>query len=298
MASLRARLYNQFLRLTAKPKPIFTMDHRILRAQAEARMPRKPPAGVSIHKVEDGGVRGEWHRPTGVRAQLTVLYLHGGGYVFCSPRTHRSLTCAMAREFPAELFSLDYRLAPEHPFPAAVEDARAAYEWLLDGGVDPARLAVAGDSAGGGLALALLVALRDEGRSLPSCAVLYSPWTDLAMTGASLEENDASDVLFRADGICEAPAKYLNGADPKTPLISPLYADLSGLPPLLAFASASEVLRDDSTRLVERAKSAGVDAKLVLRDGLAHVWPVFQGWFPEAREALGETASFVRKHAG
>ncbi len=296
MASLRAQLFNLFLRATTKSRSFLSTDPSRLRVGVDKRAIKRPPKGVKLERVEEGGVRGEWHRSELASEGRTLLYFHGGGYVFGSSRSHRSVTFPLAKKAVANVFSLDYRLAPENPFPAAVEDALAGYEWLIDNGVDISRLAVAGDSAGGGLALALLIALRDRDMPLPACSVLYSPWTDLAVTGASINENENVDVMFNAVGIRNAPSLYLNGSHPETPLASPLYAELSGLPPLMVFASKSEILRDDSTRLVDKANVAGVETEMILRDGLAHVWPIFHGHFREAVEDIDRSAAFIRKH--
>jgi acetyl esterase/lipase len=260
---------------------------------------RKPvPEAALITPVNDAGVRGEWVEWRGQAARHTVLYLHGGGYVGCSPATYRQFTAALARESQARLFVLDYRLAPEHRFPAPVEDAVQAYRWLLAQGIAPQTLVLGGDSAGGGLAIATLVALRDAGFPLPGAAFALSPWTDLAATGASLQRNEATDAMFYAESVRRFARFYLGEAPTKTPLASPLYADLHGLPPLRIYVSGSEVLLDDAVRLAERAGAAGVTVELQVRDGLIHVWPIFYGLFPEAAETLGELAAFICRPAG
>lgn len=294
MPSLQATIFNWMMKATFKSKPIHLIPAQTLRDGADKLAPEKPPAGVSLEIVSDGALKGEWHRaetPSG----STVLYLHGGGYVFGSPKSHRAFTFALAKEAAAEIFSLDYRLAPEHLFPAAVDDALAAYQQLLKQGRDPARMVIGGDSAGGGLTLALLLSIKARGLPMPAGALLLSPWTDLATTGATLDSNEKSDAMFKKIYIVEGAKRYLGDADPKAPLASPLYGDLAGLPPALIFVSKSEVLCDDSLRLHERLLQAGVASSLIEETGLIHVWPIFPGRFPEAMKSVREAAAFVRR---
>ena len=239
-------------------------------------------------------VRGEWLEPkSGPVPERVVLYLHGGGYIFCSSETHRPITSALSRLAPARVFVPDYRLAPEHPFPAALDDALAAVRWLYGQGVAPQQLTIGGDSAGGGLTLATLLALRAAGEPLPAGAFLLSPWTDLAGTGASVQENNGRCAMFFADNIVPSGNVY-RGAEPAThPLISPLYADLQGLPPLLVQFSNSELLRDDATRLVAKARAAGVTVVDQAWPDLPHAWQIFAELVPESRQALGEIARFI-----
>lgn len=299
MISFRARILNWLVRATFRSKPLHLMDEKKLRAIADAPAPKYPPAGISVESVEEGKIKGEWHRPQNSTAEdapakPVILFLHGGGYVFGSPRSHSACTYALAGEAQVDVFSLDYRMASEHPFPAAVDDALAAYEWLLGEGHDPARLVIGGDSAGGGLTLALLLSIKARGLPMPAGAFLFSPWTDLATTGATLDTNEKTDAMFKKEHIVGAAKRYLGDADPKAPLASPLYADLSGLPPILIFVSDSEILLDDSLRLHEHLRVAGVSSTLIREKGLIHVWPIFVGRFPEARQAIRQTADFVR----
>jgi acetyl esterase/lipase len=282
------------MKATFKSKPIHLIPAHILTEGVEKLAPNEPPPGVSLESVEDGTIKGEWHRSENASGS-TVMYLHGGGYVFGSPKSHRAFTFALAKAAATEVFSLDYRLAPEHLFPAAVDDALAAYQWLLKQGRDPSRMAVGGDSAGGGLALALLLSIKARGLPMPAGALLLSPWTDLATTGASLDRNEQSDAMFRKEYITEGAKRYLGAADPKAPLASPLYGDLAGLPPMLTFVSKSEVLCDDSLRLHDRLLLAGVASILIAEDGLIHVWPIFPGRFPEAMKSIRQAAEFIRE---
>ncbi|MGF6791936.1 alpha/beta hydrolase [Paraburkholderia sp. 35.1] len=245
-----------------------------------------PLVGEWLERV-DGGTAGG--------AEPTVLYCHGGGYYFCSPRTHRSLTFALATRADARLFSLDYRLAPEHRFPAALDDATAAYRQLLAMGIAPSSIVVAGDSAGGGLALATLVALRDAGAPMPAGGLLFSPWTDLATTGASLRTNDSVDPMFCGASIERAAKIYLGDAPATHPYASPVYADLRGLPPLFLQVGSTEVLLDDARRVADNAHAAGVDCECEVWKNLPHVWPMFAPFMPEANRALDRAAAFVRR---
>ncbi|OWJ63263.1 alpha/beta hydrolase [Paraburkholderia caledonica] len=241
-------------------------------------------------------LRGEWIERSGepsIGARPTVLYLHGGGYYFCSPRTHRSIVFGLATRANAPVFSLDYRLAPEHRFPAALDDATAAYRHLIAEGTAPESIVIAGDSAGGGLALATLVALRDAGDPLPAGAVLFSPWTDLAATGASIVDNDGADPMFSGPAIAKAAKVYLGDMPATHPYASPVYADLRGLPPLFMMAGSTEVLLDDSRRVAANARAAGVDCELEVWKKMPHVWPIFAPFIPEANRALDRAAAFV-----
>lgn len=224
----------------------------------------------------------------------TILYLHGGGFIACSPETHRPLVGSLLRRTGGRAFVPAYRLAPEHPAPAALEDAIASYTYLLESErVDPAHLVIAGDSAGGGLALALVVALRDRGAPLPAGLVLLSPWTDLAATGGSLDENTHRCAMFAGDTIRRAAPIYVGALDPRDPRVSPLFADLRGLPPMLIHACEDEVLRDDSTRLATWASAAGVPVSLRLWKRVPHVWQFFGAVLPEARQSLDDVAEFI-----
>ena len=293
MPSLMAKFISWRLKRTVKARPLHLIDPKELRDGFDAMAPKRPPKDVSTESVSEGGVKGEWRRAAAGAGGPTILYLHGGGYVFGSPLSYRALTAALARACGGEAFALDYRLAPEHPYPAAPDDALAAYRWLLDQGRDPARIVVAGDSAGGGLTMALLLSIKQQGLPAPAGAVLFSPWTDLAVTGASMDENEATDAMFKKIYVVEGAKKYLAGADPKTPLASPLYGDLAGLPPIHIYASESEVLRDDAMRLHHRLQEAGVHSHLTLEEGLPHIWPLFVPQMPEARRTIDDVANFV-----
>lgn len=294
MPSFRATLLDLYLRSTMKPKPLHEIDSVELREWFDKRAVMLTPKGVDLEVVADAPVRGEWHRLPG-GANRTILYLHGGAYVFGSPRLYRTMTYPWALQAKAEVFAPVYRLAPEHPCPAAIEDAVAAFEWLVSGGEKPETIVIAGDSAGGGLALATMMALRDAGKPLPAGAVLFSPWTDLACTGPSQAANDRTDAMFKRETVAKGGARYAGTLDLRDPRVSPLYGDFTGLPPMLVFASRSELLFDDSARLAPKAKAAGVPMRLEARDGLPHVWPMFHALIPEARESIRIAADFVRE---
>ncbi len=236
---------------------------------------------------------------TAVERTPVLLYLHGGGFIACSPETHRPLVSSLVRRLGGEAFVPSYRLAPEHPHPAALEDAENAYLHLVeDRGVDPSRIIIAGDSAGGGLALALTMSLRDHGIPLPAGVVLFSPWTDMTGTGASLDENSDRCAMFAGVTIRRAAQFYVGEGDPSNPMLSPLFGDFHGLPPLLLHASEDEVLRDDTLRVAERAREAGVTVTARLWPHVPHVWQFFAAVLPEARESLADATAFVRDVVG
>jgi acetyl esterase/lipase len=239
---------------------------------------------------EVGGVPGIWMDGAGDRA---LIYLHGGGYTIGSPLAYREFATQLARTAGTALFAPDYRLAPEHPHPAALDDALAVYRGLLDQGREASSIVVAGDSAGGGLTLALLVAIRDAGLPLPARAVLFSPWLDLTMSGASVASKAEADPSLDEAGLSSAAAHYLGGLPAGTPGASPLFAELAGLPPLLIETGEAEILLSDSTRLAERAAEAGVDTSLHVWPGMPHVWGLFAAVLGEGREVIAEAGAFI-----
>jgi acetyl esterase/lipase len=252
------------------------------------------PEGMEIEPAKVGGIAGEWARGRRARRDAAVLYLHGGGYVVGSPKSHRHLAAALSEASGLSLFVPDYRLAPEHPFPAAVDDAVAAYKGLLESGLSPARLAIAGDSAGGGLTIATLVALRDRKIPLPACAVGISPWTDLSQGGEAYRTRLKRDPMISKDGLDAMAAAYLAGADAKTPLASPLFADLAGLPPLLLQVGTEEALYDDTVGLKQRAEAAGVEVSAESWGGMMHVWHIFHPILSEGRDAIARVGSYLK----
>jgi epsilon-lactone hydrolase len=300
MLSWQAMILNGFFRFTMKRHGKKAINLERLRAMTKnpPRSALAVPAGYTVETLRsEQGLEFDVADLSPARngpPSIVVLYLHGGGYLFGSPKTHRQVLIAMAKAFQAPAYGLDYRLAPEHPFPAAVEDAAQAYEWLL-GRYPEASIVLAGDSAGAGLAIATAVGVRDSGWKPPKAIVGFSPYSDLAVTGASVEANAKTCAMFTPRGIREAAAIYLAGANARDPRASPLYADLAGLPPMLLFASRHEILRDDTLRLAERASTAGVKVQLIVRDRLPHVWPVFVTLLPEARDAFATVTAFARE---
>jgi epsilon-lactone hydrolase len=253
-----------------------------------------PPADVEVRPVNAGGVHAEWVIPPGASAQRIILYLHGGGYLVGAPQSYREMVSHIARAAQARALTIDYRLAPENPHPAAVEDAVAAYRWLLGNGGEPGRTVLAGDSAGGGLTVAALVSLRERGDRLPAAGVCICPWVDLEITGTSMDTNAEADPLVKRDVVTNMAAAYLQGQDPRTPLASPLHADLRGLPPLLIQVGKAETLLDDASRLAERSKIAGVDVTYEPWPEMIHVWQWFGSFLPEARQAIDRIGEFIR----
>ncbi len=268
-----------------------------MRANMESMMGRAPDVDVTTETAEANGVPVEWITAPGSDPGRAVLYLHGGGYMMGSIATHRQLCGWIAKAAEARVLSVDYRLAPEHPCPAAVDDAVAAYDWLRSQGVEPEGIVIAGDSAGGGLTAATLLALRDQGKPLPAAGVMLSPWTDLAATGESLTSRSAIDPMIGgAAALGGMTTAYLGTGDARDPLASPLYGDLAGLPPLLIQVGTEEVLFDDSTRFDAKARSAGVDVTFEPWNGQVHVFQTFAFMVPEAKEAIAHIGDFVKAH--
>jgi monoterpene epsilon-lactone hydrolase len=294
MASLQAHLAVWLTKWRIKRRLKGVRDYR--HARAILRPDRyNVPASIRVTPASLGGVPGEWVEGP-KSGEIVLLYLHGGGYFGCSAETHRPITVSFALQ-GFRVYAPDYRLAPENRFPAAVDDAVAVYRALLSSGHQPQHIVVSGESAGGGLALSLMLALRAAGDALPACAALFSPWTDLAATGESIRSNSNRCAMFIGKDIGPSARYYLGDTDPLNPLASPLYADLSGLPPLLIHVGADEVLRDDSTRLAERARAAGVPVELKIWPIVPHAWQLAPHKIPEGRASLREADDFLRAHA-
>jgi acetyl esterase/lipase len=269
-------------------------DIKSLRAVMEG-MSAFPSAGeAKTTPVNAGGVPAEWIVAPGAADDRVMLYLHGGGYVMGSIATHRELAARLSKASGARVLVIDYRLAPEHPFPAAVDDAVAAYRWLLAQNIQSSRIVVAGDSAGGGLTLATLVALRDAKVPLPAAGVCISPWVDMEGTGASMTTRAKADPVVQKQGLLGMAQLYLGGQDPKSPLAAPLHADLRGLPPLFIQVGDAETLLDDSTRVAEKAKIAGVKVDLEIWPEMPHVWHLFAPFLPEGQQAIEKIGQFVQ----
>ena len=311
--SWQSRVVHLLVRARMRPHAFEPIDPAWVRLNmGRPRVARRFMArstGASVEQVPaggrwPGGERLSWPNAVtsvgaGSNSQPVILYLHGGGFIACSPETHRPLVGSLVRRTGWTAYVPAYRLAPEHPYPAALDDAMLAYEHLVhDLAIDPARIVVTGDSAGGGLALALVMSLRDRGIALPAALVLFSPWTDLAATGASLDENSDRCAMFAGDTIRRASRFYVGEQDPRHPLLSPLYGAYEGLPPILLHASHDEVLRDDTLRVAERARAAGVHVTLRMWRGVPHVWQFFAAVLPEARESLSDAVHFMRHAVG
>ena len=294
--SLRARILTRLVRLLVKRWP--RGDYRALVRRAR-RLFGLPPwlsfavsFGVHYERIASTDLCGEWIIPQANDFDDRVLlYLHGGGYVSCSPQSHRPVTAALARLLHHRVFALEYRLAPESPFPAAVHDAPHAFVWLIDHGFKPQNIAIAGDSAGGGLAIATLLRLRSTQQPLPACAACLSPWLDL--TGEYNYRNAESCAMFLPEDVPAFAEIYLNGISPRMPEASPVFGELTGLPPLLIQASSTELLLDEAMRLHQNAMQSGVDSNLRVYSGVPHVWQMFIFLMPEAATALNEIAAFV-----
>jgi epsilon-lactone hydrolase len=255
-------------------------------------------ADVSLEAVDADGVPAEWSRTTGAAGDAALLYLHGGGYVIGSIASHRHLASELGRAAGVSALAIDYRMAPEHVFPAAVDDALAAYRWLLGQGIGAGRIAIAGDSAGGGLAVALLLAIKVAGLAQPACAVAISPWVDMAATGGTMVSKAAVDPMVQRQGLVDWGQLYLGGADPALPLASPVHADLAGLAPLLIQVGSEETLLDDSIRLAAVAGHAQVPVRLEIAPGMIHVWHFFHLMLAPARTAIADAGAFIAGHIG
>ena len=299
MLSIRARAARALIRTGARSSRELSIEQR--RARVDRLAGRiGPPRGTSVRPLEPTagapGLRGEWVRARQSRDDRVVLYLHGGAFCMGSPLSHRGLVARICAAAQATALSLDYSLAPERPFPAALEDIRAAYRFLLDEGLAAHRIAFAGDSAGANLVLASIILLRDAAEPLPAAAVCISPPTDFTGASGSLVSRARLDPLVNVDAMTPLCRAYAHGASPDDPRISPLLADLAGLPPLLLQVGSNEVLYDDSVRFADKARTAGVDVRLEVGSQLWHVWHATAPYVPEARRAIARIGAFIREH--
>lgn len=291
MASAELQAAIQMMRDNPPIQGSTLLEMRASMQAAVANLPR--PQDVECESVDARGVRSEWVRAPESRSDRALIHLHGGGYAMGSLETHRGLAAHLSRATGVPVLLPDYRLAPEHPHPAAVEDAVAAYRHVVASGMAPSQVAISGDSAGGGLVAATLVALRDDGEALPAAGVCISPWFDLTQSGESHRTRVDEDVMVTPDLLEKASAAYAKGTDPRAPTVSPLFADLTGLPPLLLQVGTAEVLLDDSRRFAECAEKAGVDVTLEVAEEMIHVWHTFADFVPEAKEAIVRIADFL-----
>lgn len=259
-----------------------------------ARLVPPPPRGTKLTMLDAGGVKAERITTPRSLPNRYILHLHGGAYLVGFPALFRDFTWRIADVTGAHVLCIDYRLAPEHPFPAAIEDVVAAYRWLISEFAEPRHIAFIGDSSGGGLALASMMRLRDDGMPLPAAAVLLSPWTDLALTGQSLTEYGSSDPMVPVELMPKAVELYLAGADPRSPYASPLYGDPEGLPPTLIFVGSDEALRDDAVRMAERLRAVDSDVELEIWPHMFHTWPMFARILSEGRAAIARIGAFLQ----
>ncbi|WFU41767.1 alpha/beta hydrolase [Bradyrhizobium sp. CB82] len=292
--SLRAELIRLGLRLLLKrhKQPFDVQTWRDNMRGMETWVPRSP-RGTETIVVDTGRIKFCRIRTQASRPERHLLYLHGGAYISGAPIYYRHFTWRIADALKTHVWTLEYRLAPEHPFPAALEDAFEGYKWLLEQTTEGSRLFVMGDSAGGGLALSLLLKLRDERISLPLAAVAMSPWTDLALTGESLKLNAKVDPMLNPRDVPEFVRCYLAGADPTSPYASPLYGETSGLPPVLIQVGSDEILRDDARRMAEKLRANNARSRLEIWPRMPHVWQLFVPVLPEAHAAIAQIGSFV-----
>jgi epsilon-lactone hydrolase len=295
--SIRAEIVRLGLRLFIKRMASQKTSVATLRRQLAVMGLLVPPAprGTAVERVELDGVKVVRIARKLSRSDRHVLYLHGGGHVAGKPALYRDFSWRIAEATRARVLMTDHRLAPEHPYPAALDDAVAAYRGLIGNGAEPRRTVVMGESAGGGLALALLLKLRDQRVPLPAASVLLSPWTDLALTGASMARNAKADPMLKSEEAARLARCYLGAADPRTPYASPLYGDPTGLPPTLFHVGSDEVLLDDSVRMAERMCAAGCEVELEVWPRMPHAWHVWARMMPEARTAIARIGEFVEK---
>ena len=288
------RILTKYL-VASKFNPNMTIDE-MRRSMESLTKLASLPSKTKVEKVSFNGISAEWICAKEAHEDRVILYLHGGGYNIGSPNTHRELAAHISMTSGAKVLLPDYRLAPEHPFPSALEDATSAYRWLLDTGLTGRNISIAGDSAGGALSIATSISLRDTGEPSPASIACISPWTDLEMSGNSIKTHAKIDPLLNLQLLKIMASNYIGDNDPCSPLISPIYADLRGISPLLIHVGSDEMLLDDSTRIAEKAKNAEVDVTLKIYDQMWHAWHLNVRLMPEAKNAIEELGSFIRKH--
>jgi epsilon-lactone hydrolase len=270
-----------------------TVERARSHMRALARLIPRPPRGTQRFEIDIGAMKAELVVTPQSRQDRYILYLHGGCYLLGSPNLYRDLTWRLAKLCRSRVLCIDYRLAPEHPFPAALEDAVEAYRWLLSKRSNVEKIVLVGDSAGGGLALATMLRLRDKSIELPAAAVVVSPWTDLALTGESFRQNAVIDPMVAVELAPRVVELCLAGANPRNPYVSPLYGDPAGLPPTLILVGGDDVLRDDGLRMARRMDNAGCCVAVEVWPRMWHVWPMFARVLPEGIAAIERIATFV-----
>ncbi len=297
--SLQAGILNFMLRRTLKKRMAGITDVEAFQAQiasADSLLP-SVPGHVEVEAFSIGEIPCEWLWAGGQSGDrdAALLYLHGGGYVTGGLNSHRDVAWRLSRSANCRVLLIEYRLAPAHPFPAALEDATECYRWLLDNGYAPNKLAVAGDSAGGGLSLSLVMNARNLGLPLPLSLALISPWCDLSLSGDTVALNAKADAMLDPAGLEKMALAYLSDRDPRAPLASPLFGDLSGMPPMMIVAADNEILLSDSNRLAETVRALGGEASVDLWSGVPHAFPVFASRLPEGRKAIEQLGRFLRE---
>lgn len=296
MSSLSSMLVKRFINTT---KYLFFKRGRPI-TEYRSAMERfcamvKVPEGVEYSSVDCDGIKAEYVVPNNLDNDNLILYFHGGGYAMGSIDSHRPLAGRIALASQTKLLLIDYRLAPEHPFPAGLDDAIKAYKWLIsEQGLSPDKIIFGGDSAGGGLTVASMLRLREENVALPKAGICLSPWLDLQATGDSATSKAAEDPMIDLQSVKEWALMYAPKEQLTNPLVSPIYADLSGLPPLYMQVGTAELLLDDSTRLAEKAKNAGVEVELEVWDDMIHVWQAFGNYIPESKPAIDKIGNYIR----
>lgn len=293
MPSIQSHFYRTIIALSTRPLKNGSSIERQRAYVTNGTRWLKPPRGASVAPVTAGDVPAFWIAAKGVATERVLLYIHGGGFVLGWNNQYFGWLHYLSKTSNARILAIDYRLAPEHPFPAALDDCVAAYRWLLAQGVQPRQLAIGGDSAGGNLTLTTLLALRDAGVALPAAGVCLSPGTDFTISGESFQQNQAIDPVLNHRFIHEALQAYVGTADPRNPLLSPIFADLHGLPPLLIQVGSDELLLSDARRVTERAQAAGVAVTLSVFSHMWHVFQMFAPSLPEARQAVNALGAFI-----
>ncbi|TET76033.1 MAG: alpha/beta hydrolase [Candidatus Heimdallarchaeota archaeon] len=297
MVSFRAKFFMKIMKLMSlKEEGVLDIEKQRKDLENNVFLFRKPRK-MKVQSLEINGISAEWLHQKDQIEDRAILYLHGGSYNAGSLNTHRSLAARIGKVSSSPVLSIDYRLAPENPFPAALEDAVSAYIWLIEHkNIKPNKIAIAGDSAGGGLTFATLLKLREEEKTLPACAIGLSPWTDLALTGDSIKTKADVEIMLTENEAEQSAVLYLKDIDLKHPLASPLYADLKGLPPLLIQTGTAEIILDDSTRFAEEAEKSGVKVILDLWAGMFHVFQIFGNLMPESKKALEKIGDFIKEN--
>ena len=297
--SFKSRFWRTILRAIFKNKKLSIAE---LRANGvkNSKMLGEVSKNITVEKINMEGIQAEWLIPfsSSTRSEKVILYLHGGGYVTGSIEDHRMMCGLLANATGTKVLIPEYRLAPEHPFPAALDDALKVYQWLLDQGYSSANMIIAGDSAGGGLSIATVLALKEKSGSLPAAVVCLSPWADLALTGQSHTTKAKAEAILNKDVLHEWALCYTDESNLTNPLVSPVHGDFHGFPPLLIQVGSEEILLDDSTLLAEKARSAGVDVTLKIWDGMWHVWQALGDLIPENKKTFEEIGEFVQGQFG